>query len=264
MDVQWPLVVFTTLVGLGAGLIVGVALNSFAKKTDKVDFTASVIALIAVVAGGFASVLHLSHPDRIFAALGHPTLGIFTEALLTGLLIVAIVILLILMARKASDGAKKAVAAIGGAIAILIMFMLGYSYIMPARPAWDTVLLPLTYFATGAAMGLSAYLLLCVVKDKDNAEARKFSGVVALAACALAFVLVLAFCAASGAFSANALLAIVVVVCLLAAGIAAWFASKKGSGGMAVTVVIIAVAGAFLFRILMWLLGAPTINFFGF
>ena len=90
MDIQWSLVLFTALTGMGGWLFFFICLNVFVRKTDKGAFAGTATALALTVVGGLASVTHLSHPDRMLGALQHPTSGIFTEALLVGLLAIVI------------------------------------------------------------------------------------------------------------------------------------------------------------------------------
>lgn len=72
MDIQWSLVIFTVLTGLGGWLFFFVGLNVLLGKTDKGAFAGTVAALALAIVGGCASVTHLSHPDRMLVALQHP------------------------------------------------------------------------------------------------------------------------------------------------------------------------------------------------
>ena len=110
MDIQWSLVLFTALTGMGGWLFFFICLNVFVRKTDKGAFAGTATALALTVVGGLASVTHLSHPDRMLGALQHPTSGIFTEALLVGLLAIVMIAFLVMLRRGIDGGALKAVA----------------------------------------------------------------------------------------------------------------------------------------------------------
>lgn len=84
MEIQWSLVLFTAVAGCGTWASVGVAVDELRGLTERTNRLASAVALVLAVVGGIASVTHLSHPDRIMAVLGHPTPGIFLEALQIG------------------------------------------------------------------------------------------------------------------------------------------------------------------------------------
>ena len=92
MDIQWSLVLFTAIASCGAWVSVGVAVDEMVGLSKSTNGLASIVAVALAVVGGLASVTHLSHPDRIMAVLGHPTPGIFLEALLIGLFIACVVI----------------------------------------------------------------------------------------------------------------------------------------------------------------------------
>jgi len=87
MEIQWSLVLFTALTGMGGCMFACVAVDEFLGRAKAAAFPAAVAALVIAVVGGLASVTHLSHPSRIMGALSHPTSGIFTEALLVGCLL---------------------------------------------------------------------------------------------------------------------------------------------------------------------------------
>ena len=116
MDIQWSLVLFTALTGMGGWLFFFICLNVFVRKTDKGAFAGTATALALTVVGGLASVTHLSHPDRMLGALQHPTSGIFTEALLVGLLAIVMIAFLVMLRRGIDGGALKAVAVVGMAL----------------------------------------------------------------------------------------------------------------------------------------------------
>lgn len=154
MSIEWALVFFTLFAGLSAGTFVGVAWSEWSGKFGQVRRPGAWLALIALAVSGFSSVLHLGHPERVFGALAHPTSGIFLEALLMGLFGLMLIAYLVSLRREASDGTRKFIATIGLIPAALLAFAVGYTYVMPSRPAWDTLVLPLLYMASAAVMGV--------------------------------------------------------------------------------------------------------------
>jgi anaerobic dimethyl sulfoxide reductase subunit C (anchor subunit) len=128
-----------------------------------------IISLVILAAGGLSSVLHLTHPERIFGALSHPTSGIFMESTMIGLMALAIIIYLVALQRKASDQALKIIGTIGMIPAVLLAFSIGYTYILPSRPAWDTLILPFTYVVSAAVMGfVCVNIIVALSKDADR------------------------------------------------------------------------------------------------
>lgn len=289
MEIQWSLVIFTTLACCGAWLFV---MNAIAELRGKdmgkgIWQTTSIIAIVLLVVGGVASATHLSHPDRMLGALSHPTSGIFVEALTIGLLILAIIVYLVMKHREASAGAIKAVAAIAGIIGIFLSFACGDSYIMVARPAWDTLALPLVYLTTGAVSGITLWLVMIVSKKADDADIR-FAGRCTWIAAVAALVCAIAFAATSGLLggaetmwaqtysfrvladvttdtSTAALLfwTCVVAIGCVVPGVIGFIADRKGCKmGMACLVFVAAICGSLVFRVVMWMVGSGTTNMF--
>ena len=134
MEIQWSLVLFTVLSGAGAWLFASAAIDEFKGTTKKTAFPAAILAVVLLAVGGICSVTHLSHPERMLAALGHPTAGIFLEALLLGILAVVAIVYAILVKREASAGARK-IFAVLGIIALLcrqeiLLFIMGGVFVM--------------------------------------------------------------------------------------------------------------------------------------
>lgn len=267
MDIQWSLVLFTVLTGMGGWLFFFVGLNALMGKTDKGAFAGTVAALALAVVGGCASVTHLSHPDRMLGALQHPTSGIFTEAVLVGLLCITLAVFLVMLKRSIAGTPLKAVAVVGMVLGALMSFMAGQSYLMPAIAAWNTELLPLGYLGTAAASGAAAYLVL-IAAQKASEDAVSFFGLMTLVAGLVSLVATVAYGAVSGAFAGDIVLAYVggAVLCggivPAVAGALAW--KKPGTAlTWGVVALVAALVGSIAFRCVMWMLGAGLYNFFG-
>lgn len=267
MDIQWSLVIFTVLTGLGGWLFFFVGLNVVLGKTDKGAFAGTVAALTLAIVGGCASVTHLSHPDRMLGALQHPTSGIFTEAVLVGLLSITLIAFLVMLRRSITGAPLKAVAIVGMVLGVLMSFMAGQSYLMDAIAAWNTELLPLGYLGTAAAAGAAAYLVI-IATHKADESALSFFGLMTLVAGAVSLAATVAYGAAAGAFAGSTALVYAggAVLCggvvPLAFGAFAW---KRPENALMASVVALAGAlvGSCAFRCAMWLLGAGLYDFFG-
>lgn len=266
MDIQWSLVLFTAIASCGAWVSVGVAVDEMAGLSKSTNGLASIVAVALAVVGGLASVTHLSHPDRIMAVLGHPTPGIFLEALLIGLFIACVVVYLVLLKRGASAGVRKAVALVAALLGIVFSFSSGYSYLMEARATWNTIALPLGYLGFGAASGLSLYLLIAALK-KESTECLKLAGLQTAVGGILALVSGLAFGFISGAAMGNS--ASVFWVALVCGGVApivcGWMGRSKSESALALAGVAFAggIIGSTAFRAVMWMVGTSVANYFG-
>lgn len=269
MTIQWSLVLFTVLSGCGAWLFACTALDEFrGSAAARVRVPACIIAVVLLVVGGIASATHLSHVDRIMAVLAHPTVGIFLEALLLGLLAVCIVAYAVLVKREAPASARKVLAVVGIVLAVAFAFACGVSYMMSSRPVWNTVTLPLAYLGTAMASGTALYLTLCAAFKADDGEVRN-AAAYTLVGGAAALVLALAYGVASGvAFGEQAALfwAAVVLCGSVAPAVCGFLAMRKPGGALALGVVALtgALVGSIALRAVMWLVGTAVANYFGF
>ena len=264
MEIQWSLVLFTALTGLAGWLFVCVAVDEFLGRAKKASFQAAVVSI-------------LSHPDRIMGALSHPTSGIFVEAVLIGCLIVCVAVYLVLLKRGAGAGARKAVAVVGAVFGVLLSFMAGESYLMSARPNWNTQLLPLGYLLTVAPAGIAAYLtVVAAVAGKGAGEAAgkdaaaslelKPYPMALLVAGVLSAVGVLAYTLSAGASDGTAfgLLALAVIAGGVVPCVAGALLPKKPESLLALAAAscVCALVGAIAYRCIMWVVTVPVADLF--
>lgn len=170
MAIQWPLALFTLCAGGAGWLLVWVCVNEFTGtvKDELLRFKELLTVTLMTAIGGCCSALHLSHVDRIMGALNHPTSAIFTEIVMVMLVILLCVVFGVLAYRSASSKVLKGVAVVGILFGVVISYATGAGYMMAAQPNWNTVLMPLSYSATGAAFGSAIYLFF-VATWKGNA-----------------------------------------------------------------------------------------------
>jgi len=260
MEIQWPLVVFTLFTGVAGWLFFFTGLNEFTKKSEKDGFIPGIVSIVLLALGALASILHLSHPDRILGALGHPTSGIFTEFVLVMLLGVFILVYLVCLKRDVHSGIKV-FAVLGMVFGVLISFMAGYSYLMPGRLAWDTILLPLGYLGTAIPVGAGLYWALSCKDEKSGSFAALSSAVGG----AVALVTVGAYGAFTGGFAGVGLplLSLTLLCSAVLPLVCGILGKNKPTTALAWIAVIAAVLGALFYRIMMWVVGSGFYNFFG-
>ncbi len=166
MEVQWPLLIFSVLLGVTSGSFVFLGVGELKGKFKDVRFIGALIALICLAVGGCVSVLHMGHPERATHLLGNLGSGLSKELFIVAIMgIVALVY--VILSRKDYPGVTKVFGVLGGIIGIVLPIVAGASYLVAARPAWDSVALPLMFLGGGLAMGM---LLMCgLVLLKGNA-----------------------------------------------------------------------------------------------
>ena len=161
MELQWPLILFTTLVAWSAGLFGTQALMAVFGVGKKAQVPAWVVSAVLLAAGGIAVFFHLEHWERIFNGFGHLTSGITQELIAIVVLAVVAVAYLVLM-RKSDDGASvpKWLAWLSVALSVVLVAVMAHSYTMAARPAWDSALWILYVLGHACVLGPATFLLL--------------------------------------------------------------------------------------------------------
>ncbi len=168
MEIQWPLVFFTLLTGLGVSAFVVVAITEWLGKAERTRLPGAITSLVAMAAGGVASVFHLGHIERIFNVLNNLSSGIAQELILVGLTGLAILVYIILMRMGYSVQLRKIVATIALVLAVILAIVMGKNYVLASRPAWNTWLLPLLYLASAAVLGLfTIYIWAALSKEEE-------------------------------------------------------------------------------------------------
>jgi len=263
MSIQWSLVLFTALTGLAGWMYACIATDEFLCKTKQTAFKAALVALVVAIVGGVASVTHLAHPENMLNVLGHPTAGIFVEALLTGLMCLCGIVYLVLVKREAGAGARKAFAVLAAAIGIILSFAAGYSYMMASIPAWNTILLPFAYMGSAIPAGVAAYLMVAALQ-KEEADALKPYGMFLLVGGLIAALTILVYMCLAGLGQIGLGIVAVILGGLAPAACGLMITRKpEKASTYAVVALICAFAGVLCVRCAMWLVFDKAINLFG-
>lgn len=192
MELQWPLILFTLFVTLGAGAMGAVGICSILGKHSKTALPGLVVSFASLVIGGLCSVAHLQTPQHYFNQLGNIASGINQEVIALGLCVILIIASFVKLRREGEGGAiGKVLGALDVAFAVILVLVMSHSYLMPAIPAWNTLLLPLFYVANAAAFGTFVQVALCGVYAPE--ENLKKLSLIALCAMALVAVVTIAY-----------------------------------------------------------------------
>ena len=159
----------------------------------------------------------------------------------------------------------------------VLSFMAGESYLMSARPNWNTQLLPLGYLLTVAPAGIAAYLtVVAAVAGKGAGEAAgkdaaaslelKPYPMALLVAGVLSAVGVLAYTLSAGASDGAAfgLLALAVIAGGVVPCVAGALLPKKPESLLVLATVscVCALVGAIAYRCIMWVVTVPVADLF--
>lgn len=250
MAVQWPLLIFSVLLGISSGILVFLGIGEIKGVFRKQRFELALIALVLLAVGGCASAFHLGHIDRALYILGNPASGLSKELFAVGFTGI-VTLVYVILSRKDYPGPTKVFGILAMVGALVLPLVAGASYMMPARPAWDSFALPLMYLGTGLGMGF-VFAAAFVAGQQDSAHkplAYKLAlvGVVASVVVMVVYVAWIALAPhpdpsrsvdmlLSGSMAMPFWLGVVVLgmVCPLALAAAALRAGGKGDGTVAV------------------------------
>ena len=263
MAIQWSLVIFTTLTGAAGWMLASLAYAEVKGIQRNAAFPATLIAIVLLIVGGCASVTHLAHPERMLAALGHPTSGIFTEAALVGVTALFAIIYLIMLKREGGASARKGLIIIAAVFGVLLSFMAGASYMMAARVSWNTALLPLGYLGTAIPAGIACYLA-CVCAKGDASALGAFPKLLlvgGIVAAALAGIYMATVASADATLFGWVL---AVVACGVLPAIMGYLMDKKPESALALAsaAAVCAIVGCIAYRAFMWVSMSTLYNFF--
>ena len=178
MELQWPLILFTTLVAWSAGTFGAQAVLALKGEGKEVQVPAVVTSVVLLALSGIAVFFHLQHWERIFNGFGHLTSGI-TQELIAIVVFVIVAVVYFAMLRKSEDGGTvpKWLAVVAIAISAVLTLVCAHSYMMAARPAWDTVVWPLVELGEAAALGTLTVMAMLALKGGGS----KLGGLAAVA-----------------------------------------------------------------------------------
>ncbi|MFR2588540.1 MAG: DmsC/YnfH family molybdoenzyme membrane anchor subunit [Adlercreutzia equolifaciens] len=170
MELQWPLILFTTFVAWSAGLFGAQGAAALAGEGKRAQLPALVCSAALLAVGGIAVFFHLEHFERIFNGFGNPTSGI-TQELVCVVVVAALMVAMFAMLRKADGDADapacpKWLAVLAIVAAAVLVLVTGHSYMMVARPAWDSLLGPLSLLGAAAAMGPLTFAVVEAVRGE--------------------------------------------------------------------------------------------------
>lgn len=183
MELQWPLILFTTFVCAGAGLLAVQSLYALLGKGKKAQLPAIITSVVLVAIGGICVFFHLQHWERIFNGFGHLSSGITQELIAVVLLVIVAVIIFIQLRRN--DEVAKWAAIVGIIVGLGTILVCGLSYMMPSRPAWNSGMQILSLYGFGLAAGAGLFAFF----DGDEAD-NAFHFIVTLATTVLGAVFV--------------------------------------------------------------------------
>lgn len=270
IDIQWPLVLFGILCGMGGTLACSIGVAELMGRARQARFVASIVSLALMVVGGLAVVAHLSMPLNAFYAVAHvfSFSGISVELIMLVITFVVMLVYAILLKRDVAPGAFKALAVLAIVSGLVLAFVCGHGYVIQSREYWDTELLPLAYMGTVLPAGAFLHIALSAKLGValEELKGMKVYLVVAVAASIVTSAAYLLFL--GDAVGRNPLVSYgMIVVCGMVGELVCLAAFLKAPNAntvflVAVVAVVLAVVAALGIRVEMWLTSDPYFNAF--
>ena len=168
MELQWPLILFTTLLAWAAGVFGAQCLYALRGQGTRAQMPALITSAALLVVGGIAVFFHLEHWERIFNGFGHLTSGITQELIAIIVLFVAMVVYFVYLRRGGDAKVPTWLAAVGLVLAVVLVAVMGHSYMMASLPAWDSVLQIASLLGAACGFGPATMALICAVRDEAS------------------------------------------------------------------------------------------------
>lgn len=170
MELQWPLIIFTTFVAWASGLFAAQCAAGLKGKAPKAQLPALIAAVVILAVGGIAVMFHLQHWERIFNGFGNPTSGI-TQELVMVVVLVIVMVVYFAMLRRNDNAVPKALCIVGIVVAAVLCAVMAHSYMMPSRPVWNSPLWILAVLGDACVLGSASFALIARLVEKRTADA---------------------------------------------------------------------------------------------
>jgi DMSO reductase anchor subunit len=162
---EWPLVAFTVIGQLAAGIFIfiGGPLFMFGPTNGESAAPSARLPVLLAVLGFMAaaaavSLFHLRRPARAYNVLSNIGTSWLSREILAELIFMALVGLLAYCewSGTRSPGLIKGLFVFGFLAGLLFILTMSKLYMLPAVPAWNRPFTPLSFFLTSAALGAAA------------------------------------------------------------------------------------------------------------
>ncbi len=202
MELQWPLIIFTTLLAWSCGVFATQGVLALKGEGKEIQLPALITCVVLLAVSGVAVFFHLQHWERIFNGFGHITSGI-TQELIAIVVFVVVAVVYFAMLRKSADGGTvpKWLAVVAVAISVVLAVVSAHSYMMAARPAWDTVAWPLAMLFAGGAAGALTVMAMLAAKGGESKVGGLASVALAAASAVASVAMVAVWQASAGSFA---------------------------------------------------------------
>lgn len=172
MEIQVPLILFVAFCASSAGIFAAQAALALKGEAKQAQMPSLIASLVALAIGGVSVLFHLAQPLHIFNGFGNMTSGITQELIAIVLFVVVMLVYFIVLRRN--DGEVPAWCAICAiVVAVVLDLVCAHSYMIEARPAWNSLFQILSIVGVSCAVGPAA---VAVIAEIRKAPAPSISG----------------------------------------------------------------------------------------
>lgn len=290
MELQWPLILFTSFLAWSAGLFATQGIYALRGQGKKAQMPALIVSLVLLVVGGIAVFMHLQHWERIFNGFGHLTSGITQELIAIVIMVIVMVVFFVFIRRGGEEPDIPAwVAVLAIVVAAALCIVMAHSYMMPSRPAWNSALQVLSIVGAACVLGPGTFAFLNSIRGGDAETANGTTNIVGSIVGAITTVVYAASMGSAGsalddvgyyfdpvgptrgiseatslsAFSGDSLIfTIAAIVCSIVAVACAFVGKKQGNWKVwGIVIAICAFVAAVCLRIVFYQMGASVYPF---
>lgn len=296
MELQWPLIIFTTFIAWSAGAFGAQGILAIKGERFKAQLPLLVTSFVIMAVGGIAVFFHLEHWERIFNGFGHITSGI-TQELIGIILMVIVMVVYFAQLRRRNDNSVPAwCGVLALVVAVILVIAMGHSYVMAARPAWESIIQICSLLGAACLLGpaTAAVVMAFCGDDPKPCALTLLIGSIVNAAATILYLFemggmannltsvgyyydptqiargMIDVDAATGLLAGSRMgLVIAIVVCVLAAIVCALALKVKAPAadlrlwkGLGIVTVVLGVAAAMILRIVFYELGIAIYMFF--
>lgn len=270
--IQWPLVLFSLLAGIGGCTFIFVGVATALGKSTAVTLPIVIVSLMLVCVGGLCSIAHLATPKNAIWAVTHllSFSGISMELIMLG---ITTGLMCVYAAVAFFVGVGTVLTVIGtlGALAGLgLAFFTGHGYLISSKPTWNTKKLPLAYTGTALSGGGFVYLLVCafLLNESGVISVLTVANLVCAVLSAITVMMYMSHIGQERRAKAGNIYSVGILLCSVAIPLICAAALVLTSSGsiLYATFALAGCASTFIggaaLRMIMWIVGAGFLAFF--
>ena len=164
MEAEIPFVLYLLFGELGAGSFWTAVIAEYRGVRSEISRRCCITAFILMILAGISVVMHLTHPEHgIYGLSNLGTSWLSRDTLL--ILLLGLLTLIYILQSKFGLPGRTPVGFIGALVGLVFVISTGMAHVLPARPAWNTFLIPLMDVVSAAVLGTFVFATFSTGRD---------------------------------------------------------------------------------------------------